>query len=56
MGKEELRKREREGLSAAGDAGLELTEVRKLQEDQPEGIHTITVGCGYFLSLVCCGE
>lgn len=55
MSKAELRKKKQREASAAGDVGLELAELRKLQRgNQLNGIHTITTECSQILTLVCC--
>lgn len=55
INKDALRKTKQSEVSAAGDVSLELAEVKKLQKKrQVDAIYTITIDCGYFLTLICC--
>ncbi len=57
MSKEEARNLKRGADSAAGNAKKEVTELERMQEaerDVDSGIKTITVGCSYFQTLICC--
>ncbi len=57
MSKEEARNLKRGADSAAGNAKKEVTELERMQEagrDVDSGITTITVGCSYFQTLICC--
>ena len=41
--------------TAAGSVELELREVQKLQgNNRVEGLETISVSCGEFLTIICC--
>lgn len=41
--------------TAAGNVMIELEELRKLQEiSTADGIHTISVTCSEFLTIICC--
>lgn len=55
MSREAVRVARRGGNSAAGNAKMELKELRKLQEgNQMQRIQTITVTCSSILTVVCC--
>ena len=41
--------------SVAGSAAKELKEIQKVQElNEPTDVATFSVGCGNFLTIVCC--
>lgn len=41
--------------SVAGSAAKELKEIQKMQEqNEPTDMATFTVGCGSFLTVMCC--
>ncbi|MCI8645141.1 MAG: hypothetical protein HFG79_17065 [Lachnospiraceae bacterium] len=55
MSKEELRKAKYGNSTAAGNAKMELEQIKKLQCAKSNNARsTITVGCGGLLTLVCC--
>lgn len=47
---------ENKEFSYAGDLMEEMTEIQKLVSDKEQAVdyNTITIDCGYFLSLICC--
>lgn len=47
---------ENKEFSYAGNLMEEMTEIQKIIPDEEQAVdyNTITVDCGYFLSLICC--
>lgn len=59
MNRDEVRNNLRTEGGAAGSPLFELEQLRHLQEAQAkrrvQGFETITVTCGNFLTVICCG-
>ena len=56
MRRNEVRENLLKQSMVAGNAEKEKEAVRKAQAlDEPEDVATITVGCGEFLTILCCG-
>ena len=51
---EEVKKCLNSKSNAAGEIEKEILEIKQLQQENVEGIHTITVGCSGAFTLICC--
>lgn len=55
MGKQEMRELLLKNSSASGDCVKEMLQIEKSQQaTSPSDLSTITVGCGSFLTVMCC--
>jgi len=54
MSKQEMRKEMMEEKGIIGDAQQEMEEMRKMQQNTPEDVVSLSVGCNGFLTLMCC--
>lgn len=55
MDKRELRSKLLRESSVAGNPEFELSQLRRAQAGQESpDIHTVTVTCGEFMTIVCC--
>ena len=54
MSKQEMRKQMIKEIGIIGDAQLEMEEIQKIQQNSPEDVVSLSVGCNGILTLICC--